>query len=29
VVRPGLPVLEAELPESSTIAQKYATALDW
>jgi FMN reductase len=29
VVRLGLPVLEAELPESSAIAQKYATALDW
>jgi FMN reductase len=29
VVRPGLPVLEADLPESSAIAQKYAATLDW
>lgn len=29
VVRPGLPVLEADLPESAAIAQKYAAALDW
>lgn len=29
VVRPGLPVLESDLPESAAIAQKYAAALDW
>ncbi|MBW6439440.1 NAD(P)H-dependent oxidoreductase [Actinoplanes hulinensis] len=29
VVRPGLPVLEADLAESAVIAQKYAAALDW
>ncbi|MEV0901782.1 NAD(P)H-dependent oxidoreductase [Actinoplanes sp. NPDC049802] len=29
VVRPGLPVLEADLPDSTVIAQKYAAALDW
>lgn len=28
-VRPGLPVLEADLGESEQIAQKYAAALDW
>jgi FMN reductase len=28
-VRPGLPVLEADLGESDAIAQKYAAALDW
>ncbi|MEU4625493.1 NAD(P)H-dependent oxidoreductase [Actinoplanes sp. NPDC023801] len=29
VVRPGLPVLESDLPDSGAIAQKYAAALDW
>jgi FMN reductase len=29
VVRPGLPVLEGDLSESTAIAQKYAAALDW
>jgi FMN reductase len=29
VVRPGLPVVEADLAESGVIAQKYAAALDW
>ena len=29
VVRPGLPVVEADLGESAAIAQKYAAALDW
>ena len=28
-VRPGLPVVEADLGDSVTIAQKYAAALDW
>ena len=28
-VRPGLPVVEADLTESGAIAQKYAAALDW
>ncbi|BBH63911.1 FMN reductase [Actinoplanes sp. OR16] len=28
-VRPGLPVVEADLTETSAIAQKYAAALDW
>jgi FMN reductase len=28
-VRPGLPVVEADLAESATVAQKYAAALDW
>jgi FMN reductase len=29
VLEPGLPVVEAELPESAAIAEKYATARDW
>ncbi|WP_285555265.1 NADPH-dependent FMN reductase [Actinoplanes regularis] len=29
VVRPGLPVVEADLPETVEIAQKYAAAIDW
>ncbi|GAA2703622.1 FMN reductase [Actinoplanes palleronii] len=29
VVRPGLPVVEADLAETPAIAQKYAAALDW
>ncbi|SNS27703.1 NADPH-dependent FMN reductase [Actinoplanes regularis] len=29
VVRPGLPVVEADLPETAEIAQKYAAAIDW
>jgi FMN reductase len=29
VVRPGLPVLEGDLSESTALAQKYAAALDW
>ncbi|MEU8240495.1 NAD(P)H-dependent oxidoreductase [Actinoplanes missouriensis] len=29
VVRPGLPVIEADLAETAEIAQKYAAALDW
>ncbi|MBB4745836.1 FMN reductase [Actinoplanes octamycinicus] len=29
VARPGLPVVEADLPESAEIAKKYAAALDW
>ncbi|MEV6342517.1 NAD(P)H-dependent oxidoreductase [Actinoplanes sp. NPDC051851] len=28
-VRPGLPLVEADLPETATIAKKYAAALDW
>lgn len=28
-LRPGLPVLEADLPDSAIIARKYAAALDW
>ncbi|BAL91772.1 putative NADPH-dependent FMN reductase [Actinoplanes missouriensis 431] len=28
-VRPGLPVVEADLAETAEIAQKYAAALDW
>jgi FMN reductase len=28
-VRPGLPVVEADLAETEAIAQKYAGALDW
>ncbi|MBB2942660.1 FMN reductase [Actinoplanes lutulentus] len=28
-VRPGLPVIEADLAESVAISQKYAAALDW
>ncbi len=29
VVQPGLPVVEADLPEAAEIAQKYAAAVDW
>jgi FMN reductase len=29
VVSPGLPVVEAELPESAAIAEKYAAAQSW
>ncbi|WP_430783492.1 NADPH-dependent FMN reductase [Actinoplanes sp. G11-F43] len=29
VARPGLPVLEADLAESTAVAQKYAAAMDW
>ena len=29
VLAPGLPVVEAELPESAAIAEKYAAARDW
>jgi FMN reductase len=29
VLEPGLPVVEADLPESATIAEKYAAARDW
>jgi len=29
VVTPGLPVVEADLPESAAIAEKYAAARDW
>jgi FMN reductase len=28
-VRPGLPLVEADLSESAAVAQKYAAALDW
>jgi FMN reductase len=29
VLEPGLPVVEAELPESAAIAEKYAAGRDW
>ena len=29
VLDPGLPVVEADLPESATIAEKYAATRDW
>jgi FMN reductase len=29
VIEPGLPVVEADLPETAAIAQKYAAAVDW
>lgn len=29
VVEPGLPVVEADLPETAALAQKYAAAVDW